>query len=366
MISDFDHFQMHQAIQLALKAGRTSPNPPVGAVITRGKKILATGYHRGPGKPHAEIEALSKLKGRVRGATLYVTLEPCCHTDKRTPPCVNSIVQSGISRVVVGRTDPNPQVNGKGIRFLKSRGIRVETGCLSEDCYELTRAYEKWIVKGIPFILLKAALTLDGKIATARGESHWITGEPARIKVHELRSQADAILVGFNTVLKDDPLLTVRHTKGSNPLRVVLDSHLRLPFNRKVFNEQDKIPTVIAALAEEKENQRVMQLQKKGIQFIFCRPNRQGRVDLNHLFSELGKRGVTSVMVEAGSALSSALIENGEIDELCLFLAPKILGGSALDLFGDLKVAYLKSAPQFEILGVEPVGEDLFVRLGPV
>jgi len=356
---------MRLALQLARKGGRTSPNPPVGAVLVKNNKILATGFHRGPGTDHAEAAALKKLKGRAQGATLFVTLEPCCHTEKRTPPCVRVLLESGIKRVVVGHIDPNPQVNGRGIRTLRSQGIQVQVGCLAEECHKLIQAYGKWIVSGIPFIILKSAMTLDGKIATVRGESHWITGEFSRRMVHELRSRVDAVMVGFETVMKDNPELTVRSVSGPNPIRVVLDSHLRLPLNRKIFSRLKEAPTVVATLLSEKDNPKVTELQKKGAHLIFCGANRKGRVDLEDLFLRLGNRGITSVMVEGGATLASSLIEQGELDELWLFVAPRVLGGSGLDWLGELQVGKLKSTSRFELLEAAPSGEDFLFRLRP-
>src|SRR4030095_967538 len=228
-------------------------------------KILSRGFHRGPGTLHAEAEALKKLNGRAPGATLYVTLEPCCHTEKRTPPCIDGILKSGIRRVVVGVKDPNPHVNGRGIRRLKSCGVRVEEGCRAEECGELIKTYGKWVLTGLPFVFLKSAVSLDGKIATNRGESHWITGDLSRRKVHELRAQADAVMVGFQTALKDDPKLTVRLTEGRNPIRIVLDSRLRLPLNRQVFRGTSANPTWVAALRTEQENPQAKALEKQGV-----------------------------------------------------------------------------------------------------
>jgi diaminohydroxyphosphoribosylaminopyrimidine deaminase / 5-amino-6-(5-phosphoribosylamino)uracil reductase len=363
--SDFDLSQMHRAVELALRGGRTSPNPPVGAVLARGTKVLAAGYHKGPGTPHAEIDALKKLKGKAHGATLYVTLEPCCHTNKRTPPCVNAILESGVRRVVVGTTDPNPLVNGRGLRALKSRGLRVETHCLTDECVDLIRFYAKWVRTGRPFVLIKAGMTLDGKIATARGESRWITGEESRRRVHELRSRVDAVVVGANTVIQDDPELTVRHVTGQNPIRIVVDSHLRVPLTRKIFTGLSKSPTWVAVLSSEEGERKAERYHKKGIGVIFCRANAQRRVDLKDLLGKLGKVGMNAVLVEGGGALFSEVIELRDADEIWFFLAPKILGRRALPVFPELNVRNLQSAPRFEIQEIAPSGEDLWIRLFP-
>ncbi len=363
--SEQDMSFMERAIVLARKAQRVSPNPRVGAVIVKNGIILAEAFHGGPGKAHAEAAALSKLKAKAKGATLYVTLEPCCHTDKKTPPCLESILKSGIKRVVIGVKDPNPKVHGKSIHLLKKNKIKVDVGCLAEECTLLIRAYHKWILTKLPWVVLKSAITLDGKIATHLGEAHWITGESSRKRVHEIRAVVDAVIVGYNTILQDDPQLTVRMVKGKNPARVVLDSHLRLPVIAKVFQNAQSIPTFIAALESEKNNLKVKELGKKGVHFLWCTTNIQGRVNLADLFSQLGKMEFTRVLVEGGAALASNLVQQGHVDELLLFVAPKLLGGKGLDLFSELVVDKLEEAPRFEISEVMPYGDDLMIRLFP-
>ncbi len=403
---------MQRALSLARKAGRTSPNPSVGAVLVKNKKILSTGYHRGPGTLHAEADAIENLKksplyppllkggrGGFKGLTLYVTLEPCCHTKKRTPPCVNAIFESGIRRVVIGTKDLNPQVNGKGIRFLKSRGIQVECGCLAEECQELVQFYQHGMTQGRPYVILKAAMTLDGKIATAKGKSRWITGEASRKKVHELRAQVDAVLVGAGTVLKDDPELTVREVKGENPVRVVLDSHLKIPLDCKVFSELPPLPgppprggrvkrfnslhqwervktfpplprregvggrvIYVATLYSHKKNPKVKQLQKKGVEILFCKKNAKGKLDLKDLLHQLGKACITSVMVEGGAEVFSEFISRKQVDEFYFFIAPRLLGGEGLSVFQKLQIQHLKQTPGLEIVEVQPLGEDLWIR----
>ena len=357
---------MERAVQLARKAQRVSPNPRVGAVIVKNGMILAEAFHQGPGKPHAEAAALMKLKGKAKGATLYVTLEPCCHTEKRTPPCLDAVLKSGVKRVVIGMKDPNPKVNGKAIQILRKNKIKVEVGCLEEECILLIRAYHKWILTKLPWIILKSGITLDGKIATHLGESQWITGESARKRIHEIRAVVDAVVVGYNTILQDDPQLTVRMTKGVNPTRVILDSHLRLPLIARVFQNADKIPTYLACLGSEKDNIKVKQLEEKGLRFLWCTTNLQGRVNLGDLFSQLGRMQFTRILVEGGAALASNLVEQGHVDELLLFVAPKLLGGKGIDLFSELHVDKLADAPQFEISEVMPYGEDLMLRLFPI
>ena len=356
---------MGEALRLARKGGRTSPNPAVGAVIVRNRKIIATGYHRGPGTLHAEADALKKLKGNARGATLYVSLEPCCHTEKRTPPCVEAIIAAGFRKVVVGCIDPNPQVRGKGLRALRSKGVKVEEGCLRPEAQALIRPYAKWIVTGRPYVVLKAATSLDGKIALSSGESHWITGEAARKKVLALRARYDAVMVGFQTVMKDDPVLSVRASPGRDPIRVVLDSHLGLPLNRKVFSQLKKQPTVLATLRSEKNNPKTARFQKQGVHLVFCRANRKGRVDLADLFRELGNRGIAGLLVEGGAAIASALIAENRADEVQLFVAPRVVGGSGLDLFREFKLRALKDTPWFFFEEAAFIGEDFLLCLRP-
>ncbi len=357
---------MKRAIQLAKLAKKTSPNPPVGAILVKNKKIIAIGYHRGPGKPHAEIDALKKVKNNARGAVLYVTLEPCCHLDKRTPPCVNEIVNSGISKVVIGTLDPNSQVNGKGVRLLKKNGIKIEVNCLKEECENLIRAYKKWIVTKIPYVILKSAISLDGKIATKSGDSHWITGEESRKKVHQLRSRVDAILVGGNTALKDNPQLTVRSVKGKSPLRIVIDSHLKLPSTLHLFRNLQKYPTLIVTLLTERKNPKVKLFQNMGIEFIFCRKTSNGFVDLRDLLIQLGKVGVVSLLIEGGGTLNSTLLQNYLFDELWLFIAPIIIGKRGIELFSQVAIQKLRNAYRFQRVYFNSFKKDFLFVLKPI
>ncbi len=364
--SEEDIAFMERALQIARKAQRVSPNPRVGAVIVKNGMVLAEAYHQGPGKAHAEAAALAKLKGKAKGATLYLTLEPCCHSDKRTPPCLDNVIASGIKRIVIGAKDPNPKVNGKSIQRLKKNKIKVDVGCLEEESTLLIRAYHKWILTQEPWVILKSAITLDGKIATHSGEAHWITGENSRKRVHEIRAVVDAVVVGYNTILQDDPALTVRmKVKGTHPARVILDSHLRLPLSAKVFQNADKIPTFVACLESEKDNLKVEELKNRSVQILWCTHNSEGRVNLAHLFKQLGAKQYTRVLVEGGSVLASSLIQQKYLDELLLFVAPKLLGGQGLDLFSELKVDQLSQSPRFEFSEVMPYGEDLMLRLFP-
>ena len=239
-----DEWYIRRTLRLAARAqGMTSPNPMVGAVIVKNGEILSEDYHRKPGTLHAEALAIATAGKEAKGSTLYVNLEPCCHTEKRTPPCAKTIIHAGIKRVVIGMTDPNPKVSGKGISELKDAGIEVTSGVLENEARKLNEAYTKYITTGKPFVTLKVAMTLDGKIATPEGQSKWITGEQARKKVHTLRSRADAIMTAIGTVKADDPQLTVRMKKGKNPLRIVIDPNLEIPLHAKILRTPP--PTII-------------------------------------------------------------------------------------------------------------------------
>src|SRR3990172_9550474 len=269
---------MRMALRLAEKArGRTSPNPMVGAVVVKDGKVISRGWHRKAGEPHAEAIALKKAGGAARGATLYVTLEPCSHTGKRTPPCSPLVIQSGITRVVVAMTDPNPKVSRGGVKALSSAGIDVITGVVEPEARKLNEAYIKHIIKGMPFVTLKIAQTLDGKIATAWGESKWITAEKAREEAHRLRDINDALLVGINTVLKDNPSLTTRIPGGRDPVRVIVDSTLRIPLNAKVLTQKSSAKTIVATLTNAPKG-KTTKLQKAGVEVLMVKAA-QGRVD---------------------------------------------------------------------------------------
>lgn len=327
---------MRLALRLAQKAyGATSPNPMVGAVLVKGGKIIGRGWHRKAGSPHAEIEALLDAERRghsVQGATLYVTLEPCC-THGRTPPCTDAIKTSGIKAVVVGATDPNPSHAGKGLEILKRAGIKVTPGILAAECSRLNAAFNHWIVTRQPFVTVKAAMTLDGKIATAKGESKWITGEPARAYGMRLRQGSDAILVGVNTILADDPSLTwrpVQSSKSKNPIprlrRIVLDSQARTPLTAKVVRDEHAALTTIVVTRRAPKT-RVNALRKKAS--VLVAPDKKSRIDLHWLMKKLGAENVTTLLVEGGGEVNASFLFEGLAQRVAFFYAPKILGGSA-------------------------------------
>jgi len=359
---------MTLALRLAAKGrGHTSPNPMVGAVIVNRGKIVGQGSHRKVGGPHAEVLAVSQAGSRANGGTLYVTLEPCSHLKKRTPPCVPLVITSGVRRVVVGMVDPNPQVSGRGIAQLRRAGIQVAVGCLEAEAQQLNEAYIHWVQTGRPFTILKSGMTLDGQIATAGGESQWITGDEARSQAHRLRADVDAVLVGIGTVLCDDPQLTARlgsdpvQLAPRQPLRVVVDSRLRIPLRAAVLQRQEDAHTVIATtrLAPLKKIER---LQARGIDVLIM-PNAGGHLNLTALWTRLGQLGVTSLLVEGGSELNAAVLRAGLPQRLMCFVAPLLLGGQdAKGLFGGISPRRLRDAVPLKNLRMEPVGRDMLIQ----
>jgi diaminohydroxyphosphoribosylaminopyrimidine deaminase/5-amino-6-(5-phosphoribosylamino)uracil reductase len=352
---------LRQALRLARQgSGRTSPNPLVGAVVVRGGQVVGAGYHQKAGGPHAERIALAQAGRKARGATLYVTLEPCNHTG-RTPPCTEAILESGVKKVVFGMEDPNPRVAGGGGPYLRSRGIEVSGGLLERECRAINEVYLKWVTTGIPFVTLKAALSLDGKIATRSGDSKWISNEQSRARVHRLRSRVDGILVGIGTVLADDPLLTPRpsRTITRTPLRVIVDPQLRIPLPARLFS--DPGPVLIAA-AEGAPKRKAAALQRKGVDLVLF-PNRGGRFDLKALLAYLGRKEVTGLLVEGGSEIFSSFLSEGLADRVWLFYAPILIGGqSAKGMIGGPGVATVAEALKLERLRWQSLGGDFFVE----
>ncbi len=325
--NDADIAFMRQALREARKgSGRTSPNPAVGAVIVRNGKVVAKGYHRQAGLPHAEVEALKRLGNRCPGDTLYVTLEPCNHVGK-TPPCTQAILKSGIQRVVVGMKDPNPRVAGGGCEFLMAHGIDVTMGVLEAECKRLNEDFLESVKEGRPFVIAKSAMTLDGWIATSAGHSKWITNETSRAFVHRLRNRVDAVMVGIGTVLADDSSLTTRLTRGRgrDPLRVIVDTHLRTPRNAKVVTQHSSADTLIVTGEGEETGDRD-RFFGDGVSIITC-PVRDGKIDLKILMKRLGEMSIMSLLVEGGAAITGALLREKLIDKFYIFKAPKLLGG---------------------------------------
>lgn len=363
---------MRRALRLAkFGFGRTSPNPLVGAVLVQGGQKIGAGWHHGPGKRHAEIEALADADTNEfspRGATLYVTLEPCC-THGRTPPCTDALIEAGVSRVVVGAIDPNPAHAGRGLQLLRDAGIAVIDGVLADECGALNAAFNHWIVHRTPFVTVKAAMTLDGKIATASGDSKWITSESARAVGMRLRQGSDAILVGINTVLADDPSLTVRPAgtaKKSSKIppqrlrRIILDSHARTPLEARVVTDEAASLTTIV-LGPRAPQRRAAALARH-VRTLVAPETAAGRLDLRWLLAELGRENVTSLLVEGGGEVNAAFLLGGLAHRLAFFYAPKILGGrTARKAVAGDGARSLAEALTLEDLAWRQLGPDLLL-----
>jgi len=351
---------MRRALALARRGlGRTSPNPAVGCVIVKDGEIVGRGYHKKAGTPHAEVHALNDAGTLAQGADVYVTLEPCSHYGK-TPPCAKALVEAKVARVFVGADDPNPLVAGRGIAILREAGIEVETGILEAECREVNEAFFKWISTGLPFVILKSALTLDGKTATSSGDSKWVTSAQARQMVHRLRGQVDGIMVGVGTALKDDPQLTCRTPGGRDPIRIVVDSTLRLPLHAALFNPHSSAPTIVATCSRDAS--RLEALAAHGAEILTCRASDDGRVDLADLWAQLGKRGVQSILLEGGATLAGEAVRRGLIDKFQVYLAPKLLGGEGMGLFSGAGPALMAQAHPLERVTVQRVGVDILVQ----
>jgi diaminohydroxyphosphoribosylaminopyrimidine deaminase/5-amino-6-(5-phosphoribosylamino)uracil reductase len=349
---------MRQALREARRGlGRTSPNPAVGAILVKRGRVVGRGHHARAGSPHAEVVAIRSAGAAARGATLYTTLEPCDHYG-RTPPCSLAILSSGVARVVSGSRDPNPLVNGRGLRRLRRAGVEVEPRVLEEACDALNEAWMTFIRLGRPHVTLKVASTLDGKIATASGDSRWVTGPEARAVVHRLRNRVDAVLVGAGTARADDPRLTARVRGGRDPLRVVLDARASLPRDLRIFRHRSRAATVVAHLRPG------VRAPGPGVEMLRCR-GRGDRVDLRDLLSRLARRGVTSLLVEGGAEVAGSFLAAGLVDRLMLFLAPRIAGGGGLSWAGMPGPRRMADALALSEVSVSRVGEDLLVTARP-
>ncbi len=359
-MNDQDRLYMGRALELAiLGRGKTSPNPMVGAVVVKDGQVAGEGYHQKAGSPHAEIIALDNAGEKARGATLYVNLEPCSHYG-RTGPCANAVVEAGISRVVIAMADPNPLVCGRGISYLEQRNVEVRTGVLEDEALLLNEVFIKYITTGSPFVVLKAAMSLDGKIAARTGDSRWVTGPEARSRVHVLRSLYDVVLVGINTVLADDPLLTVRlpGEKRKNPVRIVVDSLARTPVNSLVLSQLAEAPTIIATTGRAGA-QKIARLKEAGAEVLVV-PGDGPRVDLKWLMAELARREITSVMIEGGGEINASALESGLVDKIIWFIAPKIVGGRlSPGPVGGPGITLMAEARQIENLTVTQFGYDI-------
>jgi diaminohydroxyphosphoribosylaminopyrimidine deaminase/5-amino-6-(5-phosphoribosylamino)uracil reductase len=350
-----DEFYMKRALRLAARArGMTSPNPMVGAVIVKNEEILSQDFHKKPGTPHAEALAIEKAVEKSKGSTLYVNLEPCCHTEKRTPPCTRAIINAGIKKVVIGVVDPNPKVSGKGIAELERAGVEVKSSVLEDKAKRLNETYIKYITTGKPFVILKVAMTLDGKIATPEGQSKWITGEKARKTVQRLRSSVDAIMTAIGTVKADDPQLTARVRGGKSPLRVVIDPGLEIPVQAKIL--QTPPHTLIVT---RMHNSKADGLERSGIKVLYFRE----KLDLDWLMKELGKMEITSLLTEGGSSLNSHALEDRIVDKAMFFIAPMIIGGrESFPAVGGKTFKRLEEAYRIRDISMRKIGEDILIE----
>lgn len=354
---------MLQVLELAQKGrGRTSPNPMVGALIVKNGRVLSRGFHKKAGGDHAELVAIKKAGAQARGAELILNLEPCCHTGK-TPPCTSAIIAAGIKKVVVGMKDPNPLVAGKGIAKLRRNGIQVVTGVLRKECEKLNEVFCKFITTKTPFIILKSAISLDGKIATRTGDSKWITGPQARERVHQIRHEVDAILVGPGTVLADNPRLTTRLPGGGgkHPIRIILDAREVLPLSAKVF-QNSRSQKVIYVCGQTLSSNRRSALEKKNVEILVVK-EKKGRLNLKDLVKKLGALQVTSVLVEGGAGVNASVLHADLVDKVILFLAPILIGGQdAPGLIGGNGIKRLQEAFRIQELQITQVGNDIMIE----
>ena len=346
---------MELALQIAEKGrGTTSPNPMVGAIIVKRGKIIGKGFHKKAGTEHAEIYALREAGKKAKNATLYVNLEPCSHWG-RTPPCTESIVDAGIREVVIGIKDPNPKV--EGFKELKFRGIKTRIGILEDESKKLNEAYIKHMKKELPFVILKVAMTLDGKIATKTGESKYITSSAARTYVHQIRNDVDAVLVGINTVVKDNPHLDARLVNGIDPIKIVVDSQLRIPLTCNILKTPHK---AIIATTRKASTAKINQLQHKGAKVLIIN-SKEGKVDLEILMKELGKMDITSIMIEGGSEINGEAIKAGIVDKILCFSAPKIMG-NGLSAISNLSIDKLNKAITLKDISTKKIGKDILIE----
>lgn len=362
-----DSVYMQRALELARQGrGRTAPNPMVGAVVVKDGRIVGEGFHPAAGMPHAEIYALQAAGDAAAGATLYVTLEPCSHHG-RTPPCIERVIGSRLQRVVVAMEDPNTVNAGRGLRAILNAGIEVSVGCEEAAAKRLNEVFTKFITTKRPFVVCKASMSLDGKIATSFGDSQWIVSEATNDYLHELRGRYDAVMVGANTVFQDNPQISCKTPGGRDPLRIILDSQARTPVNSKIFlrNSTDLVkPNSLIVVSSQAPEERIRGLQAAGAEVIVCSEDDDRslnpRVDLDKLMNILGKRGITSVLMESGGVLNAAALQAGVVDKLLLFIAPKLIGGErAPTPFGGEGIAVMSEAVQLYNWQWRPLDADM-------
>ena len=371
-MNTYDEHFMSRALELALGgSGYTSPNPIVGAVLVSHGRIIGEGFHRQSGDKHAEVEAIDAAYeaghgGEVGGSTLYCTLEPCCDAipGKRTPACSTRIVSEGVARVVISTLDPNPFVSGTGKAEMEEGGVQVDVGPLAGPATLANEAYLRFIGSGRPFVHVKVAQTLDGRIASADGKPAWVTGFEARREVHALRAETDAVLVGSGTARTDNPQLSVRHVTGRQPLRIVLDSSLRLPRDLRLFTDEHADRTILCAASDMRNDfaaeERIVELSEQGVEVLFVDRNSEGGLDLDMLMQELGNRKISSVLVEGGQALTTGMLAAGTWDKLSVYIAAKILG-RGIDAVGNLGTERLSEALRLEGSAARLVGADVAI-----
>ncbi len=357
------HDHMEKALALAEQArGWTSPNPMVGAVVVKDGKIVGQGYHERVGGPHAEANAIDDAGDRAKGATLYVTLEPCNHFG-RTPPCTHKIITAGIRQVVVAMEDPNPDVTGGGNAHLESQGIRVITGIMEEQARHLNEAFITWVTTKKPFVIAKCAATLDGRIATRTGDSRWVTGQAARRFVHGIRHAVDGIMVGVSTVIQDDPSLTTRldDKEGVDPTRIILDTRLRMPPTAKMLHQASGAPTWVVC-GPDAPSDRQQDLEKTGAKIITA-PLMDGRIDLAALMRKLGAMSITSLLMEGGATVLGAAFAAKVVDKVCFFYAPKLLGGDdGVPICRGTGPETMKESLPIHHISVERFDDDIMVQ----
>ncbi|WP_099189479.1 bifunctional diaminohydroxyphosphoribosylaminopyrimidine deaminase/5-amino-6-(5-phosphoribosylamino)uracil reductase RibD [Tepidibacter mesophilus] len=358
-----DSKYMKRAIELALKGkGYTNPNPLVGAVIVKDGRIIGEGYHQYYGGAHAEVNAINSAFENVKGATIYVTLEPCSHFGK-TPPCAQLLIDMKIKKVIIGMMDPNPIVAGNGIKLLRDHGIEVTVGVLEQEVKKMNEVFIKYITTKLPFCILKTAMTLDGKIATSIGDSKWITNKKSREYVHEIRHQVSGIMVGIGTVLQDNPSLTTRlkDKEGVDPIRIIVDTIGRIPLESKVLSLNSKAKTIIATTKKADKN-KLKLIKEKGAQIIIT-PLKNNKVDLKYLIQKLGEMDIDSILIEGGSTLNYSILNEGCVDKAITFIAPKIIGGgNAKTPVGGIGIEHIKNAIELENIKVIMFEQDIMIE----
>jgi diaminohydroxyphosphoribosylaminopyrimidine deaminase/5-amino-6-(5-phosphoribosylamino)uracil reductase len=358
-----DESYIKLALELAKKGkGKVSPNPLVGCVIVKDNTILSAGYHEFYGGPHAEANAINNAKCDLAGSTLYVNLEPCAHYGK-TPPCVDKIIENKISRVVIGTLDPNPLVSGKGVEKLKEAGIDVEIGLCRDECLYTNRFFFKYITQKIPYITLKIAQTLDGKIADINNDAFWISSSPSRRFVHKLRSEYDAVLVGSNTIEVDNPQLTVRLTEGRNPKRIIVDTKLKIDLNKAIFDKNsDNIIIIYSKKVNKLQKAKIKSLMEKGVTLIPVNETKDGLLNIKAALKDLGTLNISSILVEGGQKIFTYFLKNRFYDDIITFISPKILG-IGISSFGDLNIKNIRKSIVHKISHYEKIGDDIMVVL---